>query len=142
VTVLMRSRRGGRTAGRTAGRQHPGATALAGFAVGAVCLLPLALAEGILPDRAAPAPLAGTAAWLVYLGAVPTALAYALFFAGLAGIRATTASVVALLEVVTAAVAAVVLLGERLTAPAVLGTAVLLVAVAALARDETRTAAG
>jgi DME family drug/metabolite transporter len=133
VTLVMRSRRGG---------GDPGETALAGFTVGAVCLLPLALAEGILPDRADPAALAGTVAWLVYLGAVPTALAYALFFAGLAGIRATTASVVALLEVVTAAVAAVVLLGERLTAPAVAGTTVLLVAVVALARDETRAVPG
>jgi DME family drug/metabolite transporter len=138
VTLLMRARRG---------IEDPRDTALAGFAIGAACLLPLALIEGLLPDLtdptspADPAALAGTVAWLLYLGAVPTALAYALFFAGLSGIRAATASVVALLEVVTAAVAAVALLGERLTGAAVAGSAVLFAAVVALARDEARSVA-
>jgi drug/metabolite transporter, DME family len=56
-------------------------------------------------------------------------------------VRATTASVVALLEPVTAAVIAVALLGERMTAGAVTGTVVLLGAVAALATTEHRPAA-
>src|SRR3712207_7061447 len=55
-----------------------------------------------------------SAGWLAYLGVVPTALAYGLFFAGLARIRATTASVVALVEPVTAALIGVLVLGERL----------------------------
>jgi drug/metabolite transporter, DME family len=113
-------------------------TALFGFAIGGVFLLPLALVEGVLP--ATGSGLAGTVGALVYLGAVPTALAYGLFFAGLAMVRATTASVVALLEPVTAALIAVALLGERMTAGAVAGTVVLLGAVAALATTERRPA--
>ncbi|WP_213454711.1 DMT family transporter [Rhizomonospora bruguierae] len=115
----------------------PYAVAMGGFVVGAVCLLPLAFAEGFLPGRGA--------GWsslvlLGYLAAVPTALAYGLFFAGLAAVRATTASVVALLEPLTAAVIAVLLLGERLTPAVVAGAVVLLAAVVGLAVDERRAA--
>jgi drug/metabolite transporter, DME family len=100
--------------------------ALMSFAIGALCLLPLALLEGILPSRGA----GPTVAMLLYLGAVPTALAYGLFFAALGRIRATTASVVALLEPVTAAAIGVTLLHERLTVAALTGAMVLLLAVA------------
>ncbi|GAA4173057.1 EamA family transporter [Phytohabitans flavus] len=122
VTLLTRAR------GTSA---QPYDTALAGFAVGGVCLLPFALAEGL-----GGAYTAGTVGWLIYLGAVPSALAYGLFFAGLAHVRAATASVVALLEPVVAAVIAVAFLGERLSAAAVAGTVVLLGAVAALVATE------
>jgi DME family drug/metabolite transporter len=67
---------------------------------------------------------------LLYLGAVPTALAYGLFFVALGRVRATTASVVALLEPVTAAAIGVTLLHERLTWVMATGAAVLLVAIA------------
>jgi DME family drug/metabolite transporter len=124
VTLLTRAR-------GTAGQ--PYATALAGFAVGGVCLLPLALVEGL-----GGAYTASTVAWLLFLGAVPSALAYGLFFAGLAHVRAATASVVALLEPVVAAVIAVAVLGERLSGAAVAGTVVLLGAVAVLVAVESR----
>lgn len=78
---------------------------------------------------------------LVYVAAVPTALAYALYFAGAAVVRAATVSVIMLLEPVSAAVIAVSLLGERLTAAIVLGTLLLLTAVTGLAFAEARTAA-
>lgn len=79
--------------GRSSGRGDANGayeSTLAGFAVGTVCLLPMALLEGLLPnlDRAS-----WTLGAILYLGAVPTALAYTLFFAGLAAVRATTASV-------------------------------------------------
>ncbi|GAA0800412.1 DMT family transporter [Spirilliplanes yamanashiensis] len=122
------------TRGAPAG--DPARTALSGFAVGAVCLLGPAVAEGLWPAG----DLRAAAGWLAYLGVVPTALAYGLFFAGLARIRATTASVVALVEPVTAALIGVLALGERLGAVALLGMAVLLAAVAALAVAERRTA--
>jgi DME family drug/metabolite transporter len=99
---------------------------VAAFVIGAVCLLPLALIEGILPVRGA----APTVAMLLYLGAIPTALAYGLFFAALGRVKATTASVVALLEPVTAAAIGVTLLHERLTVAAITGALVLLLAVA------------
>ena len=108
--------------------------ALAGFAVGAVLLAP---AADLGTDLGTTAP-ATAAALLAYLTAVPSALAYLLFFKGLAVVRATTASVVALVEPLTATLAAVALLGEPLPAPAAAGGALLLAAVAALAHAETR----
>ncbi|MFI1180338.1 DMT family transporter [Streptomyces sp. NPDC020799] len=125
----------GRHVGRTGRAHDPFTTTLTSFAVSAACLLPLAAAEGLWPHTRE---LGGTLAMTAYLVSVPTALAYALFFAGLAVVRATTVTVITLLEPVTAAVVAVLLLGERLTAATALGTAVLLCAVAGLAVAETR----
>ncbi|MFF5972911.1 DMT family transporter [Streptomyces sp. NPDC012769] len=127
---------------RWLGRDGGGADALStttwSFAVGAVGLLPIAAIEGLLPHTDAPARLL---VLLVYVAAVPTALAYALYFAGAAVVRAATVSVIMLLEPVSAAVVAVALLGETLTATTLAGTLLLLVAVAGLALAETRTAA-
>jgi DME family drug/metabolite transporter len=75
---------------------------------------------------------------LVYIASVPTALAYALYFSGAAVVRSATVSVIMLLEPVSAAVIAVVLLGERLTAPTVAGTVLMLAAVTGLAVAEAR----
>ncbi|MCI0385440.1 DMT family transporter, partial [Streptomyces sp. CNQ085] len=126
--------------GRNGAGGDPYSTTTWAFGVGAVCLLPLGLAEGLLPHTAED-PL-----WvlflLVYTAAVPTALAYALYFAGAAVVRSATASVIMLIEPVSAAVIAVVLLGERLTAATVAGTALLLTAVTGLAIAEARLASG
>ncbi|MFJ7129260.1 DMT family transporter [Streptomyces sp. NPDC098101] len=126
---------------RRLGRDGGGADALTttawAFAIGTAGLLPAALAEGIVPHTGAPL---GVLLLLVYVAAVPTALAYALYFAGAAVVRAATVSVIMLLEPVSAALIAVSLLGERLTAAIVLGTLLLLAAVAGLALAETRTA--
>jgi DME family drug/metabolite transporter len=73
---------------------------------------------------------------ILYLGAVPTALAYTLFFAGLGVVRATTASVIALVEPLTAAVIGILVFGERLNAVMLTGTALMLFAVLFLAADE------
>ncbi|MGJ5750061.1 DME family drug/metabolite transporter [Streptomyces puniciscabiei] len=114
-------------------------TTVGAFAVTGLCLLPFALHEGLLPHTAHPARLL----WLVlYIAAVPTALAYALYFAGAAVVRSATVSVIMLLEPVTAAVLAVVLLGERLTATTAAGTLLLLGAVAGLAVSEARGGGG
>ncbi|GGM33214.1 DMT family transporter [Dactylosporangium sucinum] len=108
-------------------------SALGGFAVGAVVLLPLAAAEGLLPARDG---LAGTIGLLVFLGVVPTALAYAMFFSGLTVVRATTASVVALVEPLAAVALGVLVLHEPLTPWSALGALLLLSAVVALTRTE------
>ncbi|PJE98076.1 EamA family transporter [Streptomyces carminius] len=126
--------------GRDGGGGDPYTTTTWAFGIGAVCLLPLALAEGLLP-RAAVDPL-WVLTLLAYTAAVPTALAYALYFAGAAVVRAATASVIMLIEPVSAAVIAVVLLGERLTTAMLLGTALLLAAVTGLAVAEARSSAG
>ncbi|CAM5602163.1 DMT family transporter [Streptomyces tanashiensis] len=127
---------------RWLGRDGGGGDALAtttwAFAIGAVGLLPVAFAEGLVPHTDAPV---SVVLLLVYVAAVPTALAYALYFAGAAVVRAATVSVIMLLEPVSAALIAVSLLGERLTAAIVLGTLLLLAAVTGLALAEARTAA-
>ncbi|GHK05782.1 DMT family transporter [Streptomyces sp. NPDC003753] len=113
------------------------ATTVPAFAVTSLCLLPLALDEGLLPHAAHPAVLVGL---LAYIAAVPTALAYALYFAGAAVVRSATVSVIMLLEPVGAAVLAIALLGERLTAATLAGTALMLGSVAGLALAEARQA--
>lgn len=115
-----------------ASTDEPYATATGGFVVGGLCLLPVALAQGLPPSGD---PLASWAI-VVYLGTVPTALAYGLFFTGLVAVRATTAAVISLVEPVGAAILGILLLGERLTPAAACGSALLLGAVALLALKE------
>lgn len=110
-------------------------TSVGVFAVTSVCLLPFAAAEGLVPHTGRPALLIGL---LVYLATVPTALAYGLYFAAAAVVRSTTVSVIMLLEPVSAAVLAVVLFGEHLTATTLAGTLLMLGAVAGLAVTEAR----
>ncbi|MEW1660527.1 EamA family transporter [Streptomyces sp. NPDC093707] len=117
------------------GSSDPYASTVSAFAVGALCLLPLAAAEGLWPHAH---DLGRSLVLLGYIAAIPTALAYGLYFAGLAAVRAATASVISLIEPVSAAAIAVLFLGERLTAATAAGTTVLLTAVAALAVTEAR----
>ncbi|MET7886263.1 DMT family transporter [Streptomyces avermitilis] len=119
------------------GRADASATTVGAFAVTTLCLLPAALAEGLVPYTAEPVHVLGL---LVYIAAVPTALAYALYFAGAAVVRSATVSVIMLLEPVSAAALAVGLLGERLTAATLVGTLLMLGSVAGLAAAEARAA--
>ncbi|MGW3863682.1 DMT family transporter [Streptomyces sp. NPDC005047] len=119
------------------GGADAGTTSVGAFAVTSLCLLPLALAEGLLPHTAEPVRLG---LLLAYVAAVPTALAYGLYFAGAAVVRSATVSVIMLLEPVSAAALAVLLLGEHLTAATLAGTLLMLGSVAGLAVAETRAA--
>ncbi|SDI59696.1 drug/metabolite transporter, DME family [Actinokineospora alba] len=101
------------------GRGSLGET-LAALAVGTVLLAPFAVVPVVTPE---------TLGLIGFLGAVPTALAYALFFSGLKTVHATTASVITLVEPLTATVIAVGWLGEVLTVSTGIGMALLLVAV-------------
>ncbi|MEU3777139.1 EamA family transporter [Streptomyces sp. NPDC032472] len=124
-----------RLLGRRGAGGDPLVTTAWSAGVGALCLLPLAAAEGLWPHTAE----VGRVLWLLaYVATVPTALAYALYFTGAAAVRAATVSVIMLIEPVSAAVIAVLLLGERLTGAVVLGTVLLLTAVAALIAAEAR----
>ncbi|MGW0737556.1 DMT family transporter [Streptomyces sp. NPDC002851] len=121
--------------GRDAGGGDARTTTAWTFGVAALALLPLAAGEGLLPHTDRP--------WLVlgllgYIAAVPTALAYSLYFSGAAVVRSATVSVIMLLEPVSAALLAVLLLGETLTAATVAGTVLMLAAVAGLAVAEVR----
>lgn len=95
--------------------------------------------RGLVPHTARPAHVL---VLLLYIAAVPTALAYALFFAGAAVVRSATVSVIMLLEPVSAAVLAVGLLGERLTMTTLAGTLLMLGSVAGLAVAEARSIRG
>ncbi|MFD8796254.1 DMT family transporter [Streptomyces vinaceus] len=125
--------------GRRGAGGDPLVTTAWSVAVGTVCLLPLAAAEGLVPHTAE----LGRVLWLlVYVATVPTALAYALYFTGAAAVRAATVSVIMLIEPVGAAVIAVLVLGERLTGAVVLGTVLLLTAVGALIAAEAGRSGG
>lgn len=117
---------------RLATRGRPLVLTTASTAVGAVALVPaLAFVDGpLLPSTA------GTTAWLVYLGVFTMAGAYGLFYAGLRTVSATAATTASLVEPVTAAVVAAAVLDERLGALGVVGTLLVLAAVAGLARTE------
>jgi DME family drug/metabolite transporter len=102
-----------------------------GFSAGAICLLVVANLVGFVGVY----PAQG---WLIilYMGALPTALAYGLFMLGMRTTSAPVASVLVLLEPLTAAVVARVLLGERLTPLGIAGAVMLLGAIYALTRAE------
>ncbi|GAA2636357.1 DMT family transporter [Streptomyces vastus] len=123
--------------GRDGGADASSAT-VGAFAVTTLCLLPFGLTEGLVPHTAE---LALVVALLAYVAAIPTALAYALYFAGAAVVRSATVSVIMLLEPVSAAALAVGLLGERLTAATLVGTLLMLGSVAGLAVAEARDGA-
>lgn len=104
------------------------------FGIGALVMLPFALVEGLLPTMTRPEVVL---ALLAYIAVVPTGAAYPLYFGGAAVVRAATASIVMLIEPVAAAALAIAVLGEPLTLATGVGTTVLLVSVAGLARAET-----
>ncbi|TDC59065.1 EamA family transporter [Micromonospora sp. KC207] len=102
-------------------------------AAGALALLPfLATAatagQPVLPTDPASLALLG------YLGVATMALAYGLLYAGLRTTSGSAATVATLVEPLSAVLLAALLLGERLTAPALLGGALILAAVVALHR--------
>jgi DME family drug/metabolite transporter len=101
--------------------------ALTGFAGGALLLTPVALATGL---RFTTDPVALLV--LLYLGAVPSALAYGMFFSGLRSVPGAVASIVTLLEPLTATALATAFLGERLSPGALAGGLLVLAAVAGL----------
>ncbi|MER7762136.1 DMT family transporter [Streptomyces sp. NPDC097619] len=124
-----------RALGRRGRAGDPLVTTAWSLAVGTVSLLPLGLVEGLLPRLDRPVTVL---LLLAYVAAVPTALAYALYFTGAARVRAATVSVIMLIEPVSAALIAVLFLGELLTAATVGGTLLLLAAVGALTVAEAR----
>jgi DME family drug/metabolite transporter len=101
------------------------------FLGGLVCLAPTAIGVRLLPpfDLAGPVGVA-----VLFLGAVPTVLAYRWYFAGLRTTPAATAAMIVLLEPITAAALAVGVLHERLTAPTIVGSVLLLATVVVMAR--------
>ncbi|GAB4436062.1 MAG: EamA family transporter [Chloroflexi bacterium OHK40] len=100
---------------------HPLQPITLAFTLGAILLLPAALAGGLVLSY----PPAG---WLLllYLGLVPTALAYGLYLRGLRSVPATVAAIISLIEPLGSTVLAVLLLGERLAPLGLAGAGLLL----------------
>ena len=117
-----------------AGRYHPLEPLTGAFAVGALILLPFALLSG-LTARLEPL------SWLtlLYLGLVPTAFAYTLFITGMRTTPATAASIVTLLEPLTATLLAWLLFGERLGAAGFMGGTLLILAIVLLSPQPRKT---
>jgi drug/metabolite transporter, DME family len=108
-------------------------------AAGAVALAPFLVVAAVRTEPvigASPASLA----LLAYLGVATMALAYGLLYAGLRTTSGSAATVATLLEPLSAALLAALLLGERLPGPALLGGAFILAAVAALHSTEEHPA--
>jgi DME family drug/metabolite transporter len=99
-----------------------------------VVFAPIAISGGISFDQ----PLSG---WLlvIYLGVVPSALAYAMYQRGLRHLPASTASILTLAEPLTAALLAWALFSEALSPVGIAGAALLLASILLLTRQPPRT---
>jgi len=111
----------------------PGKIIVVGFGAGALILAPFTLASGVDPVAWPPS------IWLalLYIGLVPTGLAYLLYFRGMRGTSATAASVLALVEPLTATTLAVLIFRESLSLPAMFGATALVVAMMVLLTGRT-----
>jgi drug/metabolite transporter, DME family len=96
------------------------------FSLGGMALLPLA---AILGGGLGFRPGLSSAGLLAALGIGPTAVAYTLYFRGLRRASASTAALLSLIEPLTAAVLAALVLGNRLSATGIAGAIMLLGAV-------------
>jgi len=99
----------------------PESVMAAAFGLGAVPLLPVLAMSG-----AGWLATGGGLALAVFLGIVPTAIAYVLFARGLRGLAASETATLTLAEPVTAAVLGVGVLGEQVTGAGALGAALVL----------------
>lgn len=116
-------------------RVDPVALTTCATAAGAVLLAPF-LAVAALTGEVVGTSDAGSSALLVYLGVATMALSYGLLYAGLRTTSGAAATLATLVEPLTAALLAAVVLSERLPALALLGGALILAAVGALHRTE------
>ena len=105
-----------------------------GFTLGGLILVPVAAALGGPGFR----PGAQAVGLLVALGVGPTAVAYTLYFRGLRTAAASTAALLTLLEPLTAAILAAVVLGQRLSTAGMAGAAILMAAVIVTFRGASR----
>jgi DME family drug/metabolite transporter len=111
-------------------RTAPLPLAGANFGVAALLLAPLLAA----PDAGRQIALGWP--WLLYLGGVATAAAYAIYTIGLREVPASVAGVASLMEPLTATLLGVGLFGERLGAAGVLGSLLLFGALGLLATQD------
>lgn len=106
------------------------------FGLGALLLAPVL----VLGDLAWLTTTGGGAAMALWLGAVPTAIAYILFASGLRHLPASEVATLTLAEPVTAALLGAVVLGERPGAVAIAGIFIILAGLVVLAAPRRRRA--
>lgn len=116
---------------RLAQRVDPVALTTCATAAGAVVLAPFLVVAATTRQPALPSD-ALSLVLLVYLGVATMALSYGLLYAGLRTTSGSAATVATLVEPLSAVLLAALVLGERLTWPALLGGALILAAVVAL----------
>lgn len=114
-----------------AGSYHPLQVTTINFCAGTVVLLVVNLVGGVAAAQT-------VEGWmlLVYLALVPSALAYWLFQAGMRSVSATAASIITLLEPLTAAVLAWFWFGETLQASGIVGVVLLVISFVILVLDQ------
>jgi DME family drug/metabolite transporter len=105
------------------------------FGVGALLLFACSLTMPLVPSY----PI-GSWFLLLYLGCIPTALAYFLFQSGMRSTPATLTSILTLAEPLTAAILAWLIFGERLSLLGIAGAFLLLGTIFLLARGEKAAA--
>ncbi|WP_321372433.1 DMT family transporter [uncultured Desulfuromusa sp.] len=110
---------------------HPMLSTTVSFGVGAIFLFPFAAGNIFSATYS-------IEIWelILYIGLMPTAVAYMLFFFGMRSIKASTASILTLLEPLTATVLAWIFFAERLAPSGIIGAFLLLAAIAVLYRGE------
>jgi DME family drug/metabolite transporter len=99
------------------------------FGAGALMLLPVLVAT-----RFEAVDSTGGVLTALYLGAVPTALAYVLFARGLRRLETAEVATITLAEPVTAAALGTIVLGQQLSPVAIAGAALVMAGLVALAR--------
>ena len=98
----------------------------------AVALLPIAIVLGGLNPLSVS--LAGWS-WVIFTAIVCTVLPYALWILALKAVTATVSSIVSMLEVASALILSVLVLGEIYNAVALVGAIVILISITAVARS-------
>lgn len=110
---------------------HPIHSTTVSFGVGAIMLLPLAFTNFTSSQYSG-----DTIGTLIYVGLVPTAVAYSLFFLGMRNVRASTASILTMVEPLTATILAWIIFKEQLGLTGIAGAVFLLFSIVVLYRGE------
>lgn len=115
------------TTRKLAGRYHPIQPIAISFTIGAIVLFVITLSKGVVLDYS-------PVGWslLVYLGVIPTALAYVLFITGMRYTTATVASTATLIEPLTSTILAWLVFGEHFSPMGGIGVALLVGSLALL----------
>jgi drug/metabolite transporter, DME family len=111
---------------------HPLHSTTVSFAVGALFLFPMATATGCFSVQYTGEILS----LLLYIGVAPTAVAYTLFFLGMRNVKASTASILTMIEPLTATILAWLMFDERLAVSGIVGALLLLLAIVVLYQGE------